>query len=332
MTNNPQLYPKAYFNWVLLKWEHDSSFQIEPWQVEDYRELSIQTLFSRLASLGLSLTEENFLMMADAYSSPEEFTHTICADKENEMPVYLILFELWRRLLPEKISLSLFCDELDNRIRLYLKDSSQDHGISNALQRLEEILEDSTDLGEGPRAIFATLSRHIAHDLEGFLFDYISDQIDARTDLDAAELIRVFYPYIADVLCFDFLKARLLILMEPHEGNLAFKKLLEQLTANPDLDLLLEVAAFLIHHGDPQLFQKAAKLCLNRVQTEEDFQELLAIVADYCHFVEKDQIEEQIQAAFAKRMDLSPLAAVKASDHDVIFLKTLLDDPEWTKV
>jgi hypothetical protein len=332
MVNNLQLYPKAYFNWIRLKWEHDPSSSIEPWQVEDYRELSIETLFARLASLGLSLTEENFLMMAEAYPSPEEFTHYLWPNKENEMQIYLLLFELWRRLLPEKASLSIFCDEVDNRIRFYLKDPSQDHGIANVLQRLEELLEESTDLGENPRAIFATLSRHIAHDLEGFLFDYISDQIDARNDLEAAELIKTFYPYVKDILCFDFLKARLLILMEPHEGNLAFKNLLDQLVKTPDLDLQLEIAAFLIHHGDPILFQKAAKLCLDHVKTEEDFQELLAIVADYCHFVEKDQTEEQIQTMFAKRLAFSPTAPLKTTDQDVTFLKNLLEDAEWAKI
>jgi hypothetical protein len=144
--------------------------------------------------------------------------------------------------------------------------------------------------------------------LEGFLFDYISDQIDARSDLEAAELIRIFYPYVSDTACFDFLKARLLILMEPHEGNLAFQKLLEKLKEKPDLDLLLEIAAFLVHHGDPHIFQTAAILCLTQIQNEEDFQELLAIVADYCHFIEKDQVEEQIQAVFAKRLELSTTA------------------------
>jgi hypothetical protein len=327
--NNPQLYPKAYFNWVILKWEHNPSFQIEPWQVEDYRELSISTLFDRLASLGLKLSEEKFMMMAEGSSSPEEFTHNIWPDKENEMPIYLILFELWRRLLPEKISISIFCDELDNQIRLYLKDPKQDHGISNALQKLQELLEDSTDLGENSRAIFATLSRHVAHDLEGFLFDYISDQIDAGNNLEATELIRIFYPYIKDVICFDFLKARLLMLLDPHEGNVAIQKLLDKLT---DLDLALEIAAFLVHHGDPSLFQKATKFCLNVIQTEEDFQELLAIVADYCHFVEKDREEEQIQAVFAKRLDIPATTPVNAADKDVIFLKNLLEDPEWAKV
>jgi len=329
MTNNLQLYPKAYFNWIVLKWEHNPSFPVEPWQVEDYRELSIASLLDRLAGLGLALTEENFLMMAENYQSPEELTHYLWSKKENEFPIYLILFELWRRLLPEKESLSIFCDELDNRIRLYLKDSSHDHGLSNALDRLQEILEESTDLGEGPRAIFAALSRHVAHDLEGFLFDYLSDQIDARHDTEATEWLKTFYPYVADTMCFDFLNARLLILIDAHEGNLAFKKLLSQ---SLDLDLLLEIAAFLIHHGDPHLFQKAANLCISQIQTEEDFQELLAIVADYCHFVEKESAEEQIQSVFSKRLAHNTNSPLKAGDPDVAFLRELLDDPQWAEI
>lgn len=329
MANNLQLYPKAYFNWIRLKWEQNPSVPVEPWQVEDYRELSIDTLFDRLADLGLALTEENFLMMAENYQSPEELTHYLWSKKENEFPIYLILFELWRRLLPEKESLSIFCDELDNRIRLYLKDPSHDHGVSNALDRLQEILEESTDLGEGPRAIFSTLSRHVAHDLEGFLFDYFSDQIEARHDLEAAEWLKIFYPYISDVISFDFLNARLLILTDAHEGNLAFKKLLNQ---KLDLDLLLEMTAFLIHHGDPHLFQKAAHLCVNQIQTEEDFQELLAIVADYCHFVEKESAEEQIQSIFSKRLGKNTNASLKAGDPDLIFLRELLEDPQWAEI
>lgn len=329
MANNLQLYPKAYFNWIRLKWENNPSVPVEPWQVEDYRELSIDTLFDRLSALGLALTEENFLMMAENYQSPEELTHYLWSKKENEFPIYLILLELWRRLLPEKESLSIFCDELDNRIRLYLKDPSHDHGLSNALDRLQEILEESTDLGEGSRAIFTTLSRHVAHDLEGFLFDYISDQIDARHDVEAAEWLKIFHPYVADVISFEFLNARLLILIDAHEGNLAFNKLLNQ---NLDLDLLLEIAAFLIHHGDPHLFQKAAHLCVNKIQTEEDFQELLAIIADYCHFVEKETAEDQIQSVFSKRMEQNTKTLLKAGDPDVAFLRKFLEDPQWAEI
>ena len=197
------------------------------------------------------------------------------------------------------------------------------------MQRLQEILEESTDPRESPRAIFAALIRHVAHDLEGFLYDYISDQIDARNDLESAELLRVFYPYIADIAWFDFLNARLLILIDSHEGNLAFNKLLDQTL---DLDLLLEIATFLIHHGDPALFQKAAKLAAAQLKTEEDLQELMAIVADYCHFVEKDQEEEQIQARFSKRLKQNRNTLLSPQDPDLTFLRDLLENTEWTKI
>lgn len=332
MANNLQLYPKAYFNWVRLKKENNPSLNIEPWQVEDYRELSLETLFQRLADFGISLSEENFLIEAEAYPTPEELTQTLGPKKESEMPVYLILFELWRRLLPEKISLSIFCDELDTRIGAYLKDPTQNHGISNSILRLEELLEEEVDTGENPRAIFTTISRHLGHDLEGFFFDYISDQIENKNDLEAAELLNTFYPFFADHAPFDFLKAQLLLITEPHDGNLSLQKLLEQLTGNPDLDLLLEITAFLVHHGDPHLFQNGARLCLDHLQTEEDFQELLAMVADYCHAVEKESVEKQIQNIFTQRIKNPGTASIKANNPDVILLRDILDDPEWVKI
>jgi hypothetical protein len=71
---------------------------------------------------------------------------------------------------------------------------------------------------------------------------------------------------------------------------------------------------------------------LENVQTEEDFQELLAIVADYCHFVEKDQAEKQIQEVFAKRLGYSAKASLKPSDPDIAFLRNILEDTEWAKI
>jgi hypothetical protein len=317
------LYPKAYFNWIRLKWEHNPSTAVEPWQVEDYRDLSTGALFDRLAALKLAISEENFLLMAEDYQSPEELTHYFWSKKENELPIYLILFELWRRLLPEKESLSVFCDELDNRIQTYLKDSQEDHGLSNALQRLQEILEESTELGDSPKAIFDALSRYVAHDLEGFLYDYISDQIDLRNDLEAAELLKTFDPYVSDTAWFDFLNARLLILVDLHEGDLAMQALLGKPL---ELDLLLEIATFLVHHGDPHLFQKAAQLALSQVQTEEDLQELMAIVADYCHCAEKEQEEEQIQSRFKDRLGKNQQTDLNPKDPDIIFLQKLLEN------
>lgn len=326
------LYAKAYFNWIRMEYEENPSKSVLPWQIEDYRELSTAHLFERLTELDLPLSEEQYLLKAENYPSPEQLTQFFCANQELKSPVYLILFELWRRLLPDKGTLSIFGDELDYRITLYFSDPESEHGIANLLPRLLEILEESAELGQTHSAVFAAISRYVAHDLEGFIYDYIFDLIDLRNDLEAADLLKTFYPYMADPMRFDFLQDRLLLLMDSHEGNLRFIQLLKQLTNHPDLDLVFEITACLIHHGDPELFHKFAQLALSRLETEEDLQELLAIIADYCHFVEKDDEEEEIQSRFSHRVKNNPAAALSNKDPDLIYLKKLLEDPKWSKI
>jgi hypothetical protein len=323
-----QLYPKAYFHWLQLKQEASHSMQVEPWQVEDYREVSMNDLFDRLASLGLELSEDNLTLTAENYRSPEELTHFLWPQQNDEHRIYLIIFELWRRLFPEKQSPSIFCDELDYRIDQYLK-GDQQNGLPNTLLRLEEILNENIDAGEDPKAIFFSLSRHIAHDLERFLYDYISDQIDEDNDPYASELLAAFYLSMNEPSWFDFLKARLLITTEAHEGNIAFKKIIDRLKIHPNLDLELEILAFLIHHGDPHLFQQTAQLCLEHLETEEDFQELLAMIADYCHFIDKDKEEEQIQTISATRATNDPDKSIDRADPDLVFIISLLNNASF---
>lgn len=325
-----QLYPKAYFNWLTLKKESNSTLAIEPWQVEDYRELATALIFERLESLGLSLTAESFLMVAENYQSPEELTHYLWPDKQNEFLIYLLIFELWRRLVPDKQSLSIFADELDYRIKFYLKnrDAEEIH-LRNGLQRMEEILEKSVDAGESPNGAFIALQRHMAHNLESFLSDYITDQIEEENVLEATDLIDTYYPFVADRTWFDFLKARLLTDVDTHEGNLAFKKLLEEQLS---IDLLLEIATFLIHHADPALFIKTSQMAANQIQTEEDFQELLAIIGDYCHFIEKEEEEKKIEAVFSNRMNRDLQSPFNPNDPDAIFLHATLNELQRTEI
>lgn len=279
--------------------------EIEAWKVEDLRELSTYELFTKLHTLGLSLDEEKFILQADSYSTPELFADFISspslAPAEKDQ-LYLLIFELWRRLLPEKQSLSIFCDEIDHRLALYEEDPVQNESsLQNLLLRLKEILEENVDAGEEPQEIFQNLSLYCASDLETFLYDYISTQLDAKNFSYALELLEDFYPFVKDPLWFDFLKARMLSFSEPHETNLLLKEILFKVKEEVDLDLLLEMCAFLISHGDPHLFQQASLAAFDLIQTEEDFQELLAIVADYYRCLDRDKEEKALQALFAKR-------------------------------
>src|SRR5690349_16271863 len=185
-----RLATKAFYNLLRQRKIADSSIQAEPWQIEDYRDFSTHELFQRLAALGLDLSEESFLLYAENAKSPEQLTGLLWAKNENRDPLYLLIFELWRRLLPDKMSLSSFCDELDYRIGLYEKDSAQyKSAIENILLKLEELLDENVDAGKNPTLFFQSLSSHCTHDPETFLYEFITDQIEAHEDLYAAELI-----------------------------------------------------------------------------------------------------------------------------------------------
>lgn len=322
-----KLQVKAHYNLLRQKWLADPAILVEPWQVEDYREASTHQLFDRVANHGVSLTEENFRLYAEDYDSPEDlidFLWTKEEDKEKET-AYLLLFEIWRRFLPEKQSLSLFCDELDARIDSYEKEPKD---VSNILIRLEEILEENTDEGGDPKKVFASLSKYCVHDLESFLYDYISDQNETY----ATELLDIFYDYLSDTNWFDFLRAKLLAKSDPHEANVVLKSILDELKEDPDLDLLLEMAAFLVHHGDPHLFHQAAREAFALIETEEDLQELLAIVADYYESIDRDKEARAIQSLFAKRTNKKLDAFIDRSDQDVLQFESFLEDADWSKV
>jgi len=335
-----RLQTKALYNLLRRNWLTDPSAAVERWQVEDYREFSTHELFHELEVLGLSLTEENFLIYAENYDNPEKLTDFIWTQTEHKDHAYLLIFELWRRLVPEKQSLSIFCDELDYRIELYEKESSSQEGaMENMMLRLEEVLNENTDEGGEPKTIFQTLSLYCAHDIETFLYDYISDEIDSESTLYATELLEEFYHYLSDTSWFDFLRARLLAPTDPHEANVVLKSILEELKDAPDLDLLLEMASFLTSHGDPHLFHQAVSQAFDLIVTEEDFQELLAIVADYYNCCDMEKEEKAVQSLFTKRIKYNLTAPIDKSDKDMATFAVFLDavtkifpaakEPEW---
>lgn len=323
-----QMQVKALCN--LLRRE-GSTVQAEPWQVIDYGNLSLEEIFHRLQSWGVSLNEESFLLAAEPVDSPEDLLPVLCP--ENQEPVYLLLFELWRRLLPEKESISIFCDALDSLIEQFKKNPE---GYGGALQKkldeLHTILEESHDVGGSTHDIFTTVASYSSYDLEMFLFEYIEDQVDAGHLVNAADMIEDFYPYMRDPAWLDLLRAYLLSLREPHEANLLFKTILDSTEEHPDLDLLLEMASFLVHHGDPQLFQETVWRAFQLLRTEEDFQELIAVMADYYGSIDKTKEEKALQNLFAKRAKQPLTQNLSKEDPDVQSLASALQNPDWSEI
>lgn len=251
----------------------DRSCALLPWQAEDYRALSTEELFVRLGRHGIHWGIGELTSCADSYDTPEELADALVVGRSEEEgdQIYLLLFELWRRLFPEKQSLSLFCDELDSAFFAFEK-GQPPKNLPDLIDYLLKILEENVDAGADPQETFALFQAHLASDLEEALYDYIRDNIDEGEIAYAAELIEGFMRFVDEPLWFSYLKARVLILQDPEEGY----ALIEQIAASkPSLDLLLELQAFLATSGNHTLFVSLATQLIPLLQTEEDFQDLL---------------------------------------------------------
>lgn len=312
---------KSLYNALRINWLEESSPQIETWKIEDYRALETKEIYKRLETLHICLSEESFLSYAETCSSPEELTETLWVgslDPEEMDQAYLLLFELWRRLIPEKQTLSLFCDELDHLIYLFDHDLLKDkQPLEDAIEHVEAILDENVDQGTAPQETFENFCKYLAHDFERFIYDYISLQLDENEDIYASELLDAFYEYAADKSWFDLLRVRIYYKTDAEEGHLMLDRLLEQTQEAPDLDLLLEILRFLIHQADINEFNKVAMLCKKLLKNEEDFQELLALTCAFYRLLDREKKEDTIAQILHKRAPIDLNHPLNPQDRDL---------------
>jgi hypothetical protein len=320
---------RALFNSLRMNWLSDPSAKVEQWQVEDYRSLLLTELYTRLRHFDLDFDRTSFTAMAGDVDSPEELCDGLIGDANllpvEEDQVYLLVFELWRRFITEKPCLSVFCDELDHQMFAYDQGNVvKEEEIQDAIANLEVVLDENTDEGADPAVVFESIANCCANDLETFLYDYISQQIDTHNLAYAADLLESFEPYFRDISWFEFLRARLYSNTDPEASNEIVKDLVKVIKKQQDLDLSLELLAFLAKGGKPELFLPLVRQTVSMLETEEDFQELLAICSDYYHFLDQDHEEQLVVDILKKRSKNKLEAEIGSNDPGVKeFLKLM---------
>ncbi|MBX7066497.1 MAG: hypothetical protein K1X28_04645 [Parachlamydiales bacterium] len=299
------LQTKALYNLLRLNAAEDPTVSAEPWALEDLRKVSLEELFVRLEQKGVKINRHSLHQFAEQCDTPEELTDLLLPDEAGEEerdPFYLIVFELWRRLIPEKQSLSIFCDEMDHRISLYDQgEVDSDEPIQDALANLLEVLDENADSGADPEEIFQAISEYCAHDLEDFISDYISDLLDSGNSLYASELIEGFSAYVADPHWLDFLKIRLIASTDIGDANIAMHRLLE---SEIDLPLLLEIIRFLSANGEHELFRLAIRKAIPHLSAQDEIAEVMGYIADFYRRIDEDEKEKMVQKLLAKRNSL----------------------------
>lgn len=321
---------RALYNSLRMNWLRDPKTPVEPWQVEDYRALTLDVLFSRLGDKGLHLDRVSFTSLAEETDTPEELTNELLidtsVDQSTQDQIYLLVFEIWRRLVPEKPCLSIFCDELDRQIDLYDRGETEDvEEMQDVLANLAVILDENTDQGADPKAVFTSISEGCAHDLETFLYDFIADQIDNKNISYASELLDDFSSYITDTKWFDLLQARLTLLSEGPKAVQNIQKVVQQAIVDKDLEFNLEVLSSLVQDGNEKQFVSLVTHTASLLETEEEFQDLLNICAEYFHYLDQDQ-EEQLIQDMLKTREKIPLDKPfdRNSDHLEVLMNLLI--------
>lgn len=317
---------RALYNLLRLNWLRDPSVKVERWQVEDLRSLSTQDLLNRINENGLPLDEDMFHNLAENYDSPEEMAEQLLSDTEmNQVSfdkIYLSIFELWRRLLPEKQSLSIFCDELDHQIHLYDTNKLENYeAFQDAINDLLEILNENVDSGVSPKLAIQSIKQQSANDIEEFLYDFISDEIDEGHYSYASDLVEGFYPFAEESKWFDLLKTRLLVESEGIEPEEALQGALKK-AKGLDLEFYFEILAFLSKRGDFKSYSMIAKKAYPLFQNEEDFIDFLSLTSDFFHFHD-DEVKEAKVIAISERRKNQLESPFNPKDPDLEEIKKL---------
>lgn len=321
------LHIRAFYNLLRLNSLEDLSLKKYDWQVEDLRKVSTFEIFQRLEKFRIYLDKDKFFAYSDKFDTPEDLWEglAVSISEKNKDEIYLLLFELWRRLLPERQSVSIFCDELDHRIFLYDRHLLEsDELIQNAITNLEEILDDSADLENDPKKVFEMLAGYCCHDIESFLYDYIFEQIDSNNHLYAIDLLDSFYPYVQNINWFNFLNIKIIAFSDIIEANQLLSQIIKSLEKEPDLDLQFEILRFLVVAGDRDFFSKLVKMCLAVLESESDFLELMDIVADFYRRLDLEEKEKAIERIINKRCDISSKSEFKHDDEDIESIKKII--------
>jgi len=319
-----QIERRALYNSLRMNWLHCPTLEVEDWQVEDYRILEMDVLFHRLGDKKIFLDKQSFQLFAENVDSPEDLTDELLLDSNfdnvTQDEVYLVVFEIWRRLITEKKSLSIFLDELDHQIYLY--DNGQiknPESIQDAIEELSLILEENIDSGIDPNSIFESISASCANDIESFLYDFISEQIDNGNFIYATELLDDFNDFIPEIKWFDFLKARI---SDTSSANQTIRKLLQTHAKANDLEFNLELLSFVSKSGEHDLFINLVKKSIPLLELEEDFVDLGYLSIEYFERLDRDSQKLQLEKLFNNRSNILPEAKFLQNDPKIAeFLK-----------
>jgi hypothetical protein len=315
---------RALYHAIRMNWQQNPFAKIEPWQIENYRELTLAQLFDRLRLHQLPINKASFIAYAHDCDSPEELTEYLIGERylkpKEEDQIYLIIFELWRRLLVDKPSLSIICEELDHQINLYDHQQLSDPlMIKEALKNVIRVLEENVDQGIPAEQALALIASHFANDIELFLYDFISNEIDECNDAFAKELIEQFEPYLGHHKWFLLLRLHYYRATNNHASQKIAEQIIEEHLNDKDLEFYLEFISLIYEMSDQKLFKQLARQIIPLLKDEEDLHDFITILIDYARFWQFSKAIHQLEAVLKKRENIDLTETLQSSDRNLLY-------------
>ena len=294
---------RGYYNY--LRRQPQEGVAIKDFRVRDYRAISRAQLIRDLLSLGVELPEGGFKVASEDFDSPEEMVEsldTVSMQKEKKEEIYLYFFELWRRENTDKPSISIFFDELDRVIDLYLTDQkSYEEKIIELFADLLMILESLTERVKRDEAIFRTLMHYSSHDLEAVIYNFIFDLLQQKEFVQASEFIEGFTRFMKDKRWFEFLRIK--SLDNPHADKVlrCIDTLMQSLEKKKDFYLVLALLNYFNEANLLDFFVKLYVKALSIAKTEDEYRELQETLFTYFTLNDDEKRASQVLEMIEKK-------------------------------
>ena len=332
-----QFNPKSYYNELRYDWEDGeiADDAVEGWEVLNYREISDEELLEMLSNEGIDSNPAYLEELIADCESPEEATELLIAERNGSLEIpdrlYLIVFELWRRLFPERVTMSILCDNLDymaegqhtlNLMSLFNASTSED-----TIDLFIEALEGSDLSKISPQERWDLIQSNCACDLESVISDYLLETVEADPEL-ISEQYKALKPYLTESIELELVEA---LLIDPLNSEEKIKRLNYVgmlFLAKKEEDVLYLGTLLLTYMNEyelPELFKKIALHILSAVKTPEELYPIIENCEDYFEITQNTyggefchRCIDELQEAIA---DDEP---VETLDEDIEKLRSLL--------
>lgn len=309
---------RAYYNLLWLERLRGNTIPAHKWEFLDYRELDFATLFSMLHEFNIFFDADTFESLSEDADSPEEFIERVeIEDKDDKRKIYLIVFELWRRLIEDKESVSIFCDELDRIVAAY-ETEKDDEQLLYILYKVLEILERNTQLDEPPEAIFQKLSLYIAHDLENVIYTYIDSKLNSESEDSCIDLIDDFMPYVKEKRALKFLKLKSVPNAFHEEKEKLTIYIVSSLQEKVNVPLSISILFYLIEINNIELFSELFSFLIHYISEEKPLVSLLDVLVAYHRKRGEVEKQQQVYQFLQKRLSASKKGKISSTQKNKV--------------